>query len=425
MKWFISFLVIVSIACANGDGDGPLSDIFKVWDVSTNSARNVACSVRLGTDMGSPQPLQIIPGTNRWFHPVARSGVLEFTANQEVELFCTNGFSSPLGITANSIRIACTSGTVFRLNGVSHNFNAFTCRNWPTSNPVRRATTQRCFGNGIFVDHGFQVDNRFLNVFTTCHNLVTEENHYTIHFFTPVNEGNERSVTRPSWSQGPAGQFFPGKNVDNLHTRFVQRQTIATILNSQRLADLYIEPDPSDVFLARGHIAAMTDFISANEQRATFYFTNTAPQWQTFNALNWVSVEISSRRLASDRNLFLDVYSGTFGIGQLRDEFGIFRDIHLAHSTRQIPMPRIYYKMLINNAARSGVVLIGVNNFHLTLTEILADYVICNDVGDRITYVTWQRTNLRRGYSYACEVQPFLARVPHIPGLTGITTLLV
>lgn len=171
-------------------------------------------------------------------------------------------------------------------------------------------------------------------------------------------------------------------------------------------------------------MAAMTDFISANEQRSTFYFVNTAPQFQTFNSLNWVSVEISSRRLAADRNINLDVYTGTWGNGQLRNGQGVNRDIFLAWPAGQIPMPRIYYKILVNRANNSGVVLIGVNNPHLTLAEILAEYVICNDVSNRINYVSWQRTNLHRGYSYACEVNDFLQRVPHVSGL-NVRTLLV
>lgn len=84
----------------------------------------------------------------------------------------------------------------------------------------------------------------------------------------------------------------------------------------------------------------------------------------------------------------------------------------------------IYYKILVNRANRAGVVLIGVNNPHLSLSEILANYVVCTDVSHRINYVSWQRTNLRRGYGYACEVPDFLRRVPHLPGLV-VNSLLV
>lgn len=258
-------------------------------------------------------------------------------------------------------------------------------------------------------------------MFTSCHDPRTEENYYTQYQLTPAADGQESNVNRPSWGQG---DFFPGKNVDQLHTRATQHETIATIVGSTALADEYVLPAPSDVFLARGHMAAMTDFITANEQRSTFLFTNTAPQWQTFNALNWLSVEMSSRRLASDRNITLDTYTGTFGITQLRDTNNVNQEIFLDFTNRQIPVPRLFYKILVNHSDQSGIVLIGVNNPHLSQEDIDRDYVICKDVSDLISFVNWQRTNLRRGYGYACEVNDFLRVVPHIPGLV-VRSLLV
>jgi hypothetical protein len=260
-----------------------------------------------------------------------------------------------------------------------------------------------------------------VTVFSSCHDPIVEQNYYTEYELTPSSDGQESNVARPGWRQG---DFYPGKNVDNLHTRVTQRNTIAELLRSPSAAATFIEEPNSNIFLARGHMAAMTDFISANEQRSTFFFINTAPQFQTFNSMNWVAVELSSRRLAADRNIFLDVYTGTFGITQFRDDSGVNQEIFLDYPSRQIPVPMLYYKILVNRSNRAGVVLLGVNNPHLTLAEIISNYVICNDVSDRINYVSWQRNDLLRGYGYACEVNDFLRRVPHIPGL-NVTSLLV
>lgn len=418
MKSFVLFAIVASAACRVLD-DIPRLSVFD--DKSEVTEASVACSVRLGQDTATPQPLFIRPGTDQFFHPSDRRGILEFAANQEIELFCTSVFSSPAGISENSIRIACVGGTEFRYNSLLYNFNEFTCRNWPQYVPHRRITTTRCFNQGTIVDTGFHVGDRFLRVFTSCHDPRTEENYYTQYQLTPAADGQESNVNRPSWGQG---DFFPGKTVDQLHTRVTQHETIATIVGSTALADEYVLPAPSDVFLARGHMAAMTDFITANEQRSTFLFTNTAPQWQTFNALNWLSVEMSSRRLASDRNITLDTYTGTFGIMQLRDSNNVKHQIFLDFPSRQIPVPQLYYKILINNADQSGIVLIGVNNPHLSQEEIDRDYVICKDVSESISYVNWQRTNLRRGYGYACDVNDFLRVVPHIQGLV-VRSLLI
>lgn len=103
----------------------------------------------------------------------------------------------------------------------------------------------------------------------------------------------------------------------------------------------------------------MTDVILATEQQATFLYINTAPQFQTFNGQNWVAVEISSRNLASDRNLYLDVYTGTYGIGQFWNETGSRAQTFLDWPAGQIPVPQLYYKILVNHADNSGVVFLG------------------------------------------------------------------
>lgn len=84
-----------------------------------------------------------------------------------------------------------------------------------------------------------------------------------------------------------AGSFFPGVAVNTMYTQVEQKKTVAEYVG-QTLADFYIT---SHQFLARGHLAAKTDFVFATGQRASFYFINAAPQWQPFNAGNWNTLE--------------------------------------------------------------------------------------------------------------------------------------
>jgi hypothetical protein len=122
------------------------------------------------------------------------------------------------------------------------------------------------------------------------------------------------------------------------------------------------------------------------------------------------------RVLASSRGLNLDVYSGTFGTTSLKDINGNFQNLHLyvSGSTRQIPVPKLYYRIIINKQDNSGAVFIGVNNPHLTLEEIKKDYIVCTDVSSQITYINWQKDNIERGYSYVCSVSDFVKAVPHV-----------
>ncbi|KAG5676221.1 hypothetical protein PVAND_006070 [Polypedilum vanderplanki] len=415
MKSILVFCLFYSLSlCQSDENYLPIDEISDTNLYPTNTA---ACQVDINSDTGSPQPLYIRPGTQEFFHPSDRRGLIELNVNQQIELFCVQ-FNSPINV-SGLITAECFEGTTFRFNGILYDFRDFSCSNWPVSIAVR--TTQRCYNNAIIVNVGFQVNERFLRVYTSCHNTVLETNHYTHYQLTPRSDSNQRSVTRPSWRQL---DFFPGKNVDNLHTRVTQRETIARILESPSCADLLIEQPNSEIFLARGHMAAMTDFILANEQRSTFLFINTSPQWQTFNARNWYAIELSTRRLAADRNITLDTYTGTFGVTHLSCENGARRQIFLDYPALQIPVPMLYYKIIVNQANHSGIVFIGVNNVHLTLADIQRDYIVCNDVSDRITYVNWVKNDIVRGYSYACEVNDFLRSVPHVQGLT-VTSLLI
>ncbi|KAL7011616.1 hypothetical protein ACKWTF_014359 [Chironomus riparius] len=408
---FFAAFALASSHVINSDEQLP---IFEASDSTNITEANIACTIDIHTQTGSPQPVYIRPGTSQFFHPSNRNGQIQMTANQAMEMWCSGTWASPSSA-PNLITATCVSGQTFQYNGINFNFNDFRCSGWPAW--TARRTTTGCFNGGILVDFGFQVTTRWLHVYTVCHDLALETNWFTQYRLTPISDANQRNVVRPSWSQ--AG-FFTANNVDTLYTRLTQRATIATILGDQAAADRWIE-ETSEVFLARGHMAAMTDFILATEQRSTFHFLNVAPQWQTFNNGDWVAVEMSTRRFAVDRGLNLDVYTGTWGNGQLWNTAGSWRNIFLDWPAQRIPMPMIYYKILIHQETLSGVVLIGVNNPHLTLTDIQTrGYIVCPDVSNQINYISWTRTNLRRGFSYACEVHEFTRVVPHIPAINNI-----
>jgi len=71
--------------------------------------------------------------------------------------------------------------------------------------------------------------------------------------------------------------------------------------------------------------------------------------------------------------------------------------------------------VVIEPSSRKGIVLIGVNNPHLSLEEIKRDYILCTDVSDKIDWISWKKTDLTAGYSYACEVAEFRKKVDHLP----------
>lgn len=56
---------------------------------------------------------------------------------------------------------------------------------------------------------------------------------------------------------------------------------------------------PATALLTRGHLVAKSDFTYGAQQHATFYYLNTMPQFNKFNAENWAQVEESIHNLAA------------------------------------------------------------------------------------------------------------------------------
>lgn len=77
--------------------------------------------------------------------------------------------------------------------------------------------------------------------------------------------------------------------------------------------------------------------------------------------LSFSSFATFIRKLAATKNINLDVYTGTFGRLRLKDEGNAQHEIFLYvnGTTKQIPAPMLYYKILANHDDKSGIVLIG------------------------------------------------------------------
>uniref|UniRef100_A0A182QLU4 DNA/RNA non-specific endonuclease/pyrophosphatase/phosphodiesterase domain-containing protein n=1 Tax=Anopheles farauti TaxID=69004 RepID=A0A182QLU4_9DIPT len=418
MKWLLALLSLCVLTARLGEARDIRHDI--PADVPELGSYASACSVRTTGDMPRPQPLVLIPGTSEFRYPATDNGLLQLNAGETLELACQDGFALFPG--KSSIIISCVLNDQFNYDSQMYAFRDFACtENWLSS---ARRTGQRCFNGATIVEIGFNVGQRFPKILDVCHDEVTFDNHYLVHEFTPANAGFQQGVPRPGWYQG---DFYPGININGLYTVNTQRATIATILNSQPRADEIVQGTDNGVFMARGHIAARADFIYGTQQNATFWFLNAAPQWQNFNAGNWERIESSVKTFVAIRNIRVRVYGGTYGVQTLADGNGDHREIFLdfnANGRTRVRAPKVYYKILHNEAQNSGIVLIGVNNVHISLEEIRRDYIFCTDVSSRIGWINWERENLSLGYSYACEVNEFNRVTGHLPQL-NVANLLI
>ncbi len=73
------------------------------------------------------------------------------------------------------------------------------------------------------------------------------------------------------------------------------------------------------------------------------------------------------------------------------------------------------WKVIHDPATRTGVSIIQVNN--PWLNQITDEDILCDDVCDQLTWITWNTTDIFRGYTYCCTVQSFREKVEYAPDL--------
>ncbi|KAG8248410.1 hypothetical protein J6590_041996 [Homalodisca vitripennis] len=161
-------------------------------------------------------------------------------------------------------------------------------------------------------------------------------------------------------------------------------------------------------FLAKGHLSPDADFIFNSGQMLTYYYVNAAPQWQKFNAGNWISVENAVRRLSAQVDDKLDVYTGTYGVLKLKNNKGQERMIYLEPTKKLVPVPEVFWKLVRHEGSSSCTVVVGYNNVFLTKPPS----TLCSPADPS----GWPKlTDLRKGYIYYCDYHSFSETVTYVP----------
>ncbi|CAG4940996.1 unnamed protein product [Colias eurytheme] len=383
------------------------------------SARS-GCTFRVRNDFGQPQPVFINRRTNTYLTPNGNSGQVRLNAGDDVIVSCVgsgrqirhpNIQSTVATATARCVRDNLVSGSGW-LNG-NRAFGQLTCNS--NSNHEAVQTNDRCINNNVVIRVGFRVNNVFHPLYWACYDRNRYEVLYVWYTQNPSNAVHQTGVNRPSWA---AGGFFPGIDINNIYTQNSQKQAIARVVGNN-LANRYVT---STQFLARGHLIAKSDQVFATGQRATFYFINAAPQWQPFNAGNWNNLEQDLRARIGAAGYNCMIYTGTFGVAQLRDASGRFVDIYLdnTNNRRRVPVPLYFYKVAYDSSRRLGTAFISINNPHLTASEARA-LQFCTDRcrnNNAFSWLRWRPDRIDQGYSFCCTVADFRRRINHLPSFT-------
>lgn len=177
----------------------------------------------------------------------------------------------------------------------------------------------------------------------------------------------------------------------------------------------------SKQYLARGHLAPMADFVYAAQQRATFYYANTAPQWQSFNTGNWGKLEAAVRALAAAKKATLTVYTGTHGSFRFGEE-----EVFLAadkSGNRSIPVPLVFWKVVHDEDGGQAVAFVGLNDPKADPADNPARSICRPDVCPDIRWASF-KGDAESGLMYCCAVDDLTRTVKTLPPI-GTVSLLV
>ncbi|XP_063696038.1 uncharacterized protein LOC134827368 [Culicoides brevitarsis] len=369
---------------------------------NSNPKSTSSCSFDINKDLPERQPLLLSPGSNNSVLPSTADGVVTLSSSQNIELFCTEGFEKLSN--AKSLQASCSRANVVKVNGKEMNIHDIQCQK--SSRPhIREAG--KCYNGASLLHIGYQMGSRFMKLIEICFDRKEERTLYAHATLTKANAAHQKNVDRGGWSAGKG--FFSNTNVNKLYSVENQIERAKALIGASE-AKKFIN---KKIFLARGHLAPMVDFIYGAHQRATMNLLNAAPQYNTINGGNWFRIEESVRDLIETGKVSeLDVYSGTFGTLEIKS-----KPFYLALNKEKegvIPVPKLFYKVVIDRETKKGVALVMTNDPFLKEKD-LPKNEICKDVKEKINWVQKRKPELSKGHYFACEVEELAKKVQHLP----------
>ncbi|CAH2235892.1 uncharacterized protein LOC120624892 [Pararge aegeria] len=390
-----------------------------------NSEINQRCILNSRVHFG--QPLPVIIRNERLLEPNDNNGNVELNYGEAMILSCEGaGTITHPSLTQHlpTASITCAGGENFRNDNwltFPASFSFFRCSDPPNNNrPIHcsERTNRTCFGGNQIVEVGYRSQNQFYPVFESCFDHGNLNPIYSKYTQKPYNALYQTKVDRPYFVDDG---HYGGVPVDTLFSPKNQRDAVAKYVGP--LIETYVTESQH---LSRGHLAAKTDFVFAFSERATFHYVNCAPQWTGFNGGNWNTLEVDLRNHIHYAGYDTIVYTGTYGVTELKNHLGLRVEIYLysdVNNNQVIRVPQYYYKVVYEPSTQRGIAFVGINNPYYTANEA-RELFFCKDIcrSGNFRWLSWHPDNPAEGYAFCCTVADFRNTIKHLPDfeVTGL-----
>ncbi|CAK1550200.1 unnamed protein product [Leptosia nina] len=370
-----------------------------------------SCNLSLKDDFPSPSPVYVHNGG--LLAPNTADGAILLRRSETLQIACPgNKRNIVIGnqtTTLDILNVKCVSSKTFRSsdNAWIGEIKEVKCNAPPWYAAVQ--TRQKCHGRNSLYNAGYNISGVFHKLYELCFDKGRYTTLYARHDLTPSSYFSQISA-RPAFIEG---DLFGKVRMLQLYKVENQKRRLDDILG-KGMHEKYITKTQ---FLNRGHLAPKADYTLGAEQRASFHYANTAPQWMRGNAGDWAALEEAVRRRVYNLNSTVTLYTGTYGVATLADQTNVQREIYLGldeNNNRVVPVPLYFFKLVYDPTRKTAVVFISINSTYYNQT-MLDELSFCDDVCDDNPKYKWLRWRNDGTHSFCCNYQDFAKRINILP----------
>ncbi|KAK2709941.1 uncharacterized protein LOC136027441 [Artemia franciscana] len=398
---------------------------FIVFFTVYKTAYGQGCSITLSKDLPENPPL-IYSSANKLLLPkvVNSNRVLSLQSKESIQLTCP-GTGNYLTFTKTpTATISCVSGLKFKHLNKEYSFPTLTCLRGIKEDMKEDG---KC-GNdkmSTMVLIGWNTEGTFKEQIRVCFNKIDSEPLYTSAIINGTGlAAQDAGGSRPSFKEGYHYGYYRDVSMNEAYAQTNQETVFNTTFGSA-LAQKYLDTS-KQLYLARGHLIANSDFVWDPMQDATFYYMNAAPQYQVINNGNWKSIESAVRDLAIKLKTDLQVITGPFDVLSLPGPSGKPKSVYLTRDSncnQYIPVPKFFWKVIHDPSTKKALAIISINNPFLT--TLPNNYILCKDVCSSISWIPKDslKSLSSSGYIYCCSVDDLRKSIPDIPNIGNVALL--